>query len=317
MDFTNNLNIKKPIYYNGDDTHIVFPNIDIKYGPWKSKWEALSLTKELVDDDGFYVCQRAIGLTVGIYAYGPDKTVYDELPAGLSDATPTSIVEYWFKDDIADENLVPKIPDVSGLPDGLKVVKFDANEGIGHMNSAITDEEGFIRLPFNRFERAGYEFKGWSLDANAVHTVAHDPDACIQVNGNVKFYAIWGATENNYTFYYFGMVPDVADRRTLPVELSGWNGVESTDAGFVVSGNNTLGLVNYVLIPSELAKRATRVTMSWMNEVSEVGEQELEFMKVEENVIASDDHVSYDKYRCETITMVPDETVRINITYQQ
>lgn len=63
-----------------DSEYNNLPNVDAKYGPYVSTVEALSTLAQSI---------RAIGLTVGI-------------------KTSNGIVEYWFKNGVADNNLVVK-----------------------------------------------------------------------------------------------------------------------------------------------------------------------------------------------------------------
>lgn len=81
------INISQPIVNNATDSEYnLLPNIDAKYGPYSSTTEALMA---LAPD------ARAIGLTVGI-------------------KTSTGIVEYWFKNGITNDHLVPKNQGGSG-----------------------------------------------------------------------------------------------------------------------------------------------------------------------------------------------------------
>lgn len=242
--------------------------LDIKYGPYNSLNEAKALLTGPSNNGSTEVSgTRYQGLTVGIYAYDVDKKVFTRLPEGYEHATPTSIVEYWFKDGIEDDDLVEKLPDVSGLPAGIKVVKFKSNGGSGHMNSLLTDEEGYVELPVNKFTHIERDFNGWSTNKDAMN--GDLPEAMIHVDGDCTMYAIWSTTVNNYTFYYY----IVSESNNNPSRAEDYTSVESnTTNGFYANG---LGYKTYVLIPNDI--NVTSVKARWLTEITELGQQEVVF----------------------------------------
>lgn len=120
-------------------------NLDAWYGPYENISEALQLTlAETSPITGAVTTFRYIGMTVGIY-----------------NAT-GGVDEYWFKDGIEDNDLIPKIPDIDAILGNIKVAKFDKNGGSGHMNSLLSDDEVYVKMPVCTFTHTSGSFQGWS-----------------------------------------------------------------------------------------------------------------------------------------------------------
>lgn len=160
---------------NPDRTSSVNSNLDVRYGPYNSLTDAIAATATSTDDfDPTITYQwRYKGMTVGIY-----------------NAT-GGVDEYWFKNGIADSDLIPKIPDISAILGNVKIVQFNANGGSGHMNSVLTDAGGFVHLPPCTFTNQS-QFQGWGVTSGEA---SHLPGADVQVSQSLAtFYAIWSDT---------------------------------------------------------------------------------------------------------------------------
>ena len=140
--------------------------LDKKWGPYNSIEECLlKLPGEIIDENSGEKLTgvRYQGLTVGILQ--EDKT----------------IKEYWFCNGIEDKHLVEKTIELpentdNGLPEGYYIATFLYNEQ--HMNSILTDYDGFIKLPENQFVNDGYKISGWQID--------NDNDNIFAIGENIK-----------------------------------------------------------------------------------------------------------------------------------
>ena len=139
------------------------------------------------------------------------------------------VSEYWFKDGIEDSNLVPKMPEVSGLPSWMKIARFDRNLGSGHMNSILSDEDGYVKLPECTFVQPSGQggFEGWGMSNNT--SADYEPNAEVALTDDITtFYAIWsGAVTYTVTF----------DTNTISCELQGGSAISS---GQSVNAGSTL-----------------------------------------------------------------------------
>lgn len=165
---------------NPDGTSSINSQLDNWYGPYNSLSAAISATRTTTDDfDPTLTYQwRYKGMTVGIY-----------------NAT-GGVDEYWFKNGIADSDLIPKIPDIAAILGNVKIVQFNANNGNGHMNSVLTDASSFVHLPACTFTSQGGSFQGWGLTSGEV---GYQPGDDVAISQQLTtFYAIWSDT-TSYT----------------------------------------------------------------------------------------------------------------------
>ena len=118
---------------------------------------------------------------------------YKGMTVGIYNAT-GGVDEYWFKNGIEDDDLIPKIPDIvfptiDQLPGNIKVAKFDANGGVGHQNSELTDGQSYIHLPACVFTNASGTFQGW--DTTTASQNPKVPGTDVLLSQSTTFYAIW------------------------------------------------------------------------------------------------------------------------------
>mgnify|MGYP003289682573 CR=1 FL=1 len=150
--------------------------LDKKWGPYNSIEECLKILISETEDENSGEKLSGVryqGLTVGILQ--KDKT----------------IKEYWFKDGIEDKHLVEKTIELpentdNGLPEGYYIATFLYDTQ--HMNSILTDYDGFIKLPENQFVNDGHKISGWQID---------NDDKIFEIGENIKlsqntiFIPIW------------------------------------------------------------------------------------------------------------------------------
>lgn len=162
---------------NADNTSSTNSNLDAWYGPYNGIDEAKTLTQAEIDSyTGVTRVNRYVGMTVGIL----DSQGH--------------VSEYWFRDGIADDDLIPKIPDINipeieNLPGNIKVAKFNANGGVGHQNSELTDDDSYIHLPECVFTNTNGTFQGWDTTNASQNPKA--PGTDVFLSQSTTFYAIW------------------------------------------------------------------------------------------------------------------------------
>lgn len=225
---------------NADNTSSTNSNLDAWYGPYNSITDALVQTQTIVNTmTGVTRVVRYIGLTVGII----DSQGH--------------VSEYWFKNGIEDNDLIPKIPDIDAILGNIKVAKFDKNGGFGHMNSILSDEEGYVKLPVCTFTNPNGLFQGWSTTSGG--DSLHNEGDEVPLTQATKFFAIWSGMISYTVSWTDGVSPDLAYAITAMADnnpigngdsvvagstvvltcttqhyVSAWNGLPT---GAVVSGN--------------------------------------------------------------------------------
>ena len=215
-------------------------NLDAWYGPYENISDACQSTLASTNPiTGAVTTFRYKGMTVGIY-----------------NAT-GGVDEYWFKNGIEDNDLIPKIPDIDAILGNIKVAKFDKNGGSGHMNSLLSDEEGYVKLPVCTFTNPNGLFQGWSTTSGGGSL--HNEGDEVPLTQATKFFAIWSGMISYTVSWTDGVSPDltytitaIADNNpigngdsvaagstvvltcTTPYYVSAWNGIPT---GAAVSGN--------------------------------------------------------------------------------
>ena len=99
---------------------------------------------------------------------------------------------------------------------GTYIIDFDANGGVGTMESARVTRDGQITLPESKFKRTGYTFAGWNTaaDGSGKLMLTSDIVSKLTESNRIKLYAMW--TPIKYTLnVYFNDGTDTANAITL------------------------------------------------------------------------------------------------------
>lgn len=162
--------------------------LDWWYGPYDNIADAKYVTRTTINAmTQESQVHRYKGMTVGIY-----------------NAT-GGVDEYWFRDGIEDDDLIPKIPDIE-IPEfptidellaPIKIVKFITKAQNQHQNSELTDGSGYIHLPEPTCTNGTKEFLGWGTtptESSTTYNVGDNVD--VSDTTEPVFYAIW--SDMNY-----------------------------------------------------------------------------------------------------------------------
>ena len=87
----------------------------------------------------------------------------------------------------------PSTPSNPETPKATYTITFDANSGIGTIESISAEEGSEITLPENTFTRTGHIFAGWNTKNDGTGAKYEDKST-IKLTGNITLYAKWTVT---------------------------------------------------------------------------------------------------------------------------
>lgn len=243
-----------PITPNGLAQTLLYignPNspLDFWYGPYSNIDAARTATQTTIDEmSGASEIHRYVGMTVGILngSGGVD--------------------EYWFKDGITDNDLVPKIPDIDAIFGNIKVAMFDANGGSGHQNSELTDGQGYIHLPQCVFTNNGGEFVGWGLTSADQNPMSAGQDH--QMSSSTTFYAIWSDTVGYTVSWTDGTVYTITATANGQSITNGASVAAGTTVVFTCSVSTGYDFDSWVDLPSGATTSGNTATVTVSSNVS-------------------------------------------------
>ncbi len=129
---------------------------------------------------------------------------------------------------------------------GTYDVTFDANGGFFDGDTSVTTKtqatefDSLIAPPAVSPARTGYEFLGWAAskaDADAKATITSWP--ALTTTDAVTYYAVWNATNANYTVEFYYQNVDATDYVVNADETLTYNGLVDTQVSYNAENNKT------------------------------------------------------------------------------